>query len=111
MNFCSFFLFAIGSYFNRVFCISFYSTELPAIKKFLLSFCVEERAKALEHLPGTCGQIFIDRRFVTVRFVNNNNIKEMPFLKSLPDKTTGEAVFNEVKKYFDDQSIPMNNAI
>ena len=33
------------------------------------------------------------------RFVRNNAIKEeMLFLKSLPDNTTREAVFNEVKK-------------
>ena len=35
------------------------------MKKILLSCCSEEGVKALEFLPGTYGQIFVDRRFVT----------------------------------------------
>ena len=42
------------------FCITVILSEFATIKKILLSCCSEERVKALEFLPGTCEQIFVD---------------------------------------------------
>ena len=69
-EFLLFVLFVIRSYFKLVFCIPFYLTELPTIRKFSLSCCAEEGAKALEfsghlwtnlHLPKTCNTTFHPR--------------------------------------------------
>ena len=35
----------------------------------------------------------------------------MLFIKSLPETTTGEDIFNEAKQYFNNRNIPLTNLI
>ncbi|XP_052821561.1 SCAN domain-containing protein 3-like [Octopus bimaculoides] len=49
---------------------------------------------------------------VYVRFVHEDDIREeMLFIKSLPETTNGEDIFNEVMQYFNDKNIPLTNLI
>ncbi len=49
---------------------------------------------------------------VYVRIINNGSIcEEMLFLKSLPEKTTGAYIFDEVIQYLNDKEISLQNLI
>jgi len=47
-----------------------------------------------------------------VRFIHEDDIREeMLFIKSLPETTTGEDIFNEIMQYFNNKNIPLTNLI
>ena len=49
---------------------------------------------------------------VYISFIHENDIREeMLFIKSLPETTTGEDIFNEVMQYFNNKNIPLINLI
>ena len=49
---------------------------------------------------------------VYVRFIYNDDVREeMLFIKSLPETTRGEDIFNHIMKYFNDKGIPLTNSI
>ena len=49
---------------------------------------------------------------VYVRFIYNDDVrKEMLFIKSLPETTRGEDIFNHIMQYFNDKGIPLTNLI
>ena len=49
---------------------------------------------------------------VYVRFIYNNDVsEEMLFIKSLPETTRGEDIFNHIMQYFNDKGIPLTNLI
>ena len=49
---------------------------------------------------------------VYVRFIYNDDVrKEMLFIKSLPETTREEDIFNHIMQYFNDKGIPLTNLI
>ena len=60
---------------------------------------------------STINQILVILLFY-VRFIHEDNIREeILFIKSLPETTTGEDIFNEVMQYFNNKDIPLTNLI
>ena len=74
----------------------------------------------MEILQGTIFSIQVDETtihnqailLVYVRFIHEDDIREeMLFIKSFPETTTEEDIFNEVMQYFNYKNIPLTNLI
>ena len=49
---------------------------------------------------------------VYVRFIYDDDLREeMLFIKSLPETTRGEDIFNHIMQYCNDKGIPLTNLI